>query len=112
MANDQFVLSPATVDDVTGMADVYLTAFGSDAFSSFAFPRDKISDQEMRKWLTERFTKTITEKKEVRAFIHPFFNYLSRASSQSLECMSSVYETLSRNSTVQALGLHFFNCDF
>jgi len=68
MANDQFVLLPATVDDVPGMADIYLTAFGSDAFSSFAFPRDKISDQEMKRWLTERFKKTITEKREMHTF--------------------------------------------
>lgn len=75
MANDQFVLSPATVDDVPGMADVYLTAFGSDAFSSFAFPRDKISDQEMKRWLTERFKKTITEKREVSFFSRYFLDF-------------------------------------
>ncbi|KAH7403483.1 acyl-CoA N-acyltransferase [Cadophora sp. MPI-SDFR-AT-0126] len=68
MANDQFVLSPATVEDVPGMADVYLTAFASDAFSSFAFPRSKISDVEMKQWLTVRFTKVITKRPEMHTF--------------------------------------------
>ncbi|KAK0104634.1 hypothetical protein ONS95_004915 [Cadophora gregata] len=68
MANDQFVLSPATVDDVPGMADVYMTAFASDAFSSFAFPREKIGKEETKRWLTMRFTKLIVERREMHTF--------------------------------------------
>ncbi|KAH7330166.1 hypothetical protein BKA65DRAFT_52964 [Rhexocercosporidium sp. MPI-PUGE-AT-0058] len=68
MANDQFVLSPCTVADVPGMIKVYLSAFASDPFSAFTFPRDKISDEEMNRWLTERFTKTLTQKREMHTF--------------------------------------------
>ncbi|KAH6719074.1 hypothetical protein BKA61DRAFT_641252 [Leptodontidium sp. MPI-SDFR-AT-0119] len=68
MANDQFVLSPCTVADVPGMIKVYLGAFASDPFSAFTFPREKISDEEMNRWLTERFTKTLTERREMHTF--------------------------------------------
>ncbi|KAL2067434.1 hypothetical protein VTL71DRAFT_1859 [Oculimacula yallundae] len=67
MATEKFVLSLCTADDIPGMIEVYLSAFDSDPFSGYCFPRDKISDEEINSWLTRRFTKML-EKREMRTY--------------------------------------------
>lgn len=61
-----FVLSPCTVDDVEDMINVHYNAFKDDYFGSFSFPKT-IPEDVMRKWKTERFTKTLS-KPEIRNF--------------------------------------------
>ncbi|CZT50304.1 uncharacterized protein RSE6_11261 [Rhynchosporium secalis] len=62
MANERYVLSPVTVDDIPGMIEVYLSSFASDAFSAYTFPRDQISEEEMNRWLTRRFTRMLDRR--------------------------------------------------
>ncbi|CZR60970.1 uncharacterized protein PAC_10866 [Phialocephala subalpina] len=62
-----FTLSECTISDVPDIIDVYLAAFSTDYFGQFLFPRHKISDQEMLRWLTSRFS-SLFSKREVHTF--------------------------------------------
>ena len=67
MAPEAFVLSPCTAIDVPALADVYLTAFASNPFNHYTFPRSTIGEEEMYRWLMDRFTKLFL-KREIHVF--------------------------------------------
>lgn len=61
-----FVLSPCTVDDVEDLIKVQSSAFADDYFGNFTFPKT-IPEDVMVKWLRDRFTKMLS-KPDTRFF--------------------------------------------
>ncbi|KAF4627896.1 hypothetical protein G7Y89_g10253 [Cudoniella acicularis] len=65
--NPNFILSPATTADIPHIIPVYLSAFSTDHFSQYTFPRDLITPSEWVRWLTSRYTNRFAQP-ELRHF--------------------------------------------
>ncbi|RDW94577.1 hypothetical protein BP5796_00340 [Coleophoma crateriformis] len=54
-----FIVSPASVDDVPDMVQVYNSAFEHNYFSSFTFPKEKVPQDIKNEWLAEKYTTSL-----------------------------------------------------
>lgn len=67
MAREDFIIALCAPEDIEEMIDVYLGAFKDDYFGSYCFPAATIADDEIRRWLRDRFLRLML-KPESRNF--------------------------------------------